>query len=71
MVIEPVHYGSSSILKVRFLGHPVVGQLATCTTLTVIATVIDSDLTWFSSTQNLVNTTDLQKFKHRVFHAFS
>ena len=24
MVIEPVHCGSSSILKVRFLGHPVV-----------------------------------------------
>ena len=23
MVIEPVHCGSSSILKVRFLGHPV------------------------------------------------
>ena len=22
MVIEPVHCGSSSILKVRFLGHP-------------------------------------------------
>ena len=23
-MIEPVHYGSSSILKMRFLGHPVL-----------------------------------------------
>ena len=27
MVIEPVHCGSSSILKVHFLGHPVEADL--------------------------------------------
>ena len=50
----------------------VVGQLTTCTSINGIATVIDSDLTWFSSTPTLVlDTTDLGEFKHRVFHAYS